>query len=86
MLGRLPSLSNKLSLPFYISQITVRTFFVITYPDIISTFEIPLQLNTTVKLTKMDEKTVRTVLAGYKIHNCDVMIREDVRNFKVFSP
>ncbi|KAF8528033.1 P-loop containing nucleoside triphosphate hydrolase protein, partial [Hysterangium stoloniferum] len=33
-------------------------------------------LNTTVKLTKLDEKTIRTVLAGYKIHNCDVMIRE----------
>ncbi|KAF9516382.1 hypothetical protein BS47DRAFT_680913 [Hydnum rufescens UP504] len=37
-----------------------------------------ITLNTTVKLTKMDEKTVRTVLAGYKIHNCDVMIREDI--------
>jgi ribosome-interacting GTPase 1 len=26
----------------------------------------------------MDEKTIRTVLSGYKIHNCEVMIREDV--------
>ena len=54
-----------------------------------------LQLNLTVKLTKTDEKTIRTILAGCKlrhhlsifndfqlsidkIHNCDVMIREDV--------
>lgn len=36
------------------------------------------QINATVKLTRIDEKTIRTVLAGYKIHNCDVMIREDV--------
>ncbi|KZP00711.1 developmentally regulated GTP-binding protein [Calocera viscosa TUFC12733] len=35
-------------------------------------------INATVKLTKIDEKAVRTVLAGYKIHNCDVMIREDI--------
>lgn len=26
----------------------------------------------------MDEKTIRTVLSGYKIHNCEVMIRQDV--------
>ncbi|KAJ3548556.1 hypothetical protein NMY22_g1220 [Coprinellus aureogranulatus] len=37
-----------------------------------------ITLNTTVKLTKTDEKTIRTILAGYKIHNCDVMIREDI--------
>lgn len=54
-----------------------------------------MQLNATVKLTKTDEKTIRTILAGCmcfvlslndradlsavdKIHNCDVMIREDV--------
>lgn len=37
-----------------------------------------ITINTTVKLTKMDEKTVRTVLAGYKIHNGEVMIREDI--------
>ncbi|KIJ45708.1 hypothetical protein M422DRAFT_46740 [Sphaerobolus stellatus SS14] len=37
-----------------------------------------ITLNNTVKLTKIDEKTIRTVLAGYKIHNCDVMIREDI--------
>ncbi|GJJ08819.1 hypothetical protein Clacol_003038 [Clathrus columnatus] len=40
-----------------------------------------MTINTTVKLTKTDEKTIRTVLAGFppgsdKIHNCDVMIRE----------
>ncbi|KAI5822715.1 developmentally regulated GTP-binding protein [Schizophyllum commune Tattone D] len=32
----------------------------------------------TVKLTKTDEKTIRTILASYKLHNCDVMIREDI--------
>jgi len=37
-----------------------------------------ITINTTVKLTHTDEKAVRTVLAGYKIHNCDVMIREDI--------
>lgn len=56
------------------------------------------QLNTTVKLTKTDEKTIRSILASCKmqidpivvtlnihcrylpdkLHNCDVMIREDV--------
>lgn len=52
------------------------------------------QINSTVKLTKIDEKAIKTILAGYKIHNCDVsrlinlrilmfmgaqvMIREDV--------
>ncbi|KAH6916819.1 developmentally regulated GTP-binding protein [Coprinopsis sp. MPI-PUGE-AT-0042] len=35
-------------------------------------------INCTVKLTKTDDKTIRTILAGYKIHNCDVMIREDI--------
>ncbi|QRW00097.1 hypothetical protein RhiJN_28115 [Ceratobasidium sp. AG-Ba] len=37
-----------------------------------------ITINNTVKLTKIDEKTVKTILAGYKIHNCDVMIREDI--------
>ncbi|KAI0308047.1 developmentally regulated GTP-binding protein [Multifurca ochricompacta] len=36
------------------------------------------QLTATVKLTKTDEKTIRTILASYKLHNCDVMIREDI--------
>lgn len=29
-------------------------------------------------LTKIDEKMIRTILQGYKMHNCDVMIREDI--------
>ncbi|TEB39047.1 developmentally regulated GTP-binding protein [Coprinellus micaceus] len=37
-----------------------------------------ITLNVTVKLTKTDARTIRTILAGYKIHNCDVMIREDI--------
>nr|GAT43669.1 developmentally-regulated GTP-binding protein 2 [Mycena chlorophos] len=36
------------------------------------------QFTSTVKLTQTDEKTIRTILAGYKLHNCDVMIREDI--------
>ncbi|KAJ7798609.1 P-loop containing nucleoside triphosphate hydrolase protein, partial [Mycena leptocephala] len=37
-----------------------------------------ITFNCTVKLTQTDEKTIRTILAGYKLHNCDVMIREDI--------
>ncbi|TFK30750.1 developmentally regulated GTP-binding protein [Coprinopsis marcescibilis] len=37
-----------------------------------------ITINATVKLTKTDEKTIRTILAGYKLHNCDIMIREDI--------
>lgn len=37
-----------------------------------------ITINATVKMTKTDERAIRTVLAGYKIHNADVMIREDV--------
>ncbi|KAJ7169470.1 developmentally regulated GTP-binding protein [Mycena filopes] len=37
-----------------------------------------ITFNATVKLTQTDEKTIRTILAGYKLHNCDVMIREDI--------
>ncbi|KAF7310572.1 Developmentally-regulated GTP-binding protein 2 [Mycena chlorophos] len=39
------------------------------------------QFTSTVKLTQTDEKTIRTILAGYKLHNCDVMIREDAGAF-----
>ncbi|KAF9786039.1 developmentally regulated GTP-binding protein [Thelephora terrestris] len=37
-----------------------------------------ITLTTTVKLTRTDERTIRTILASYKLHNCDVMIREDI--------
>ncbi|KAF7340020.1 hypothetical protein MVEN_01919800 [Mycena venus] len=37
-----------------------------------------ITINCTVKLTKTDDKTIRTILAGYKLHNADVMIREDI--------
>ncbi|KAF7320181.1 Developmentally-regulated GTP-binding protein 2 [Mycena kentingensis (nom. inval.)] len=37
-----------------------------------------ISFTTTVKLTGTDEKTIRTILASYKLHNCDVMIREDI--------
>ncbi|KAG2156512.1 developmentally regulated GTP-binding protein [Suillus bovinus] len=47
-------------------------------PDVVFKRRTTGGLNTTVKLTKTDEKTIRTILAGYKLHNCDVMIREDI--------
>jgi len=37
-----------------------------------------ITINATVKLTHIDDKTIRTVLQGYKIHSCDLMIREDI--------
>ncbi|KAH8100485.1 developmentally regulated GTP-binding protein [Cristinia sonorae] len=37
-----------------------------------------ITLNITVRLTKTDEKTIRSILASYKLHNCEVMIREDI--------
>ncbi|KAH7927375.1 developmentally regulated GTP-binding protein [Leucogyrophana mollusca] len=47
-------------------------------PDVVFKRRTTGGLNTTVKLTKTDEKTIRTILASYKLHNCDVMIREDI--------
>ncbi|GAA5952857.1 hypothetical protein JCM8115_002368 [Rhodotorula mucilaginosa] len=37
-----------------------------------------ITINCTVPLTKTDERTVRGILQAYKIHNADVMIREDI--------
>ncbi|KAI9636625.1 putative cytoplasm protein [Dioszegia hungarica] len=37
-----------------------------------------ITINNTVKMTKTDERTIRSILQTYKIHNCDVLIREDV--------
>lgn len=37
-----------------------------------------ITITCTVKLTKTDERTIRSVLQSYRIHNCDVMVREDV--------
>ncbi|CAD6581001.1 MAG: Developmentally-regulated GTP-binding protein 2 [Cyphobasidiales sp. Tagirdzhanova-0007] len=37
-----------------------------------------VSISTTVPLTKLDEKTIRTILAGNKLHNMDVYIREDI--------
>ncbi|KAI9572701.1 developmentally regulated GTP-binding protein, partial [Boletus coccyginus] len=47
-------------------------------PDVVFKRKTTGGLNTTVKLTKTEEKTIRTILASYKLHNCDVMIREDI--------
>ncbi|KAF8213525.1 developmentally regulated GTP-binding protein [Mycena galopus ATCC 62051] len=47
-------------------------------PDVVFKRRTTGGMNCTVKLTKTDEKTIRTILAGYKLHNCDVMIREDI--------
>ncbi|ORX39011.1 putative GTP-binding protein [Kockovaella imperatae] len=32
----------------------------------------------TVKLTKTDERTIKSILQTYRIHNCDVVVREDI--------
>ncbi|CED84984.1 developmentally regulated gtp-binding protein [Phaffia rhodozyma] len=37
-----------------------------------------ITINATCKMTKIDDKMIRTILQSYKIHNCDVMIRDDV--------
>ncbi|TXT12239.1 uncharacterized protein COLE_02649 [Cutaneotrichosporon oleaginosum] len=37
-----------------------------------------ITITCTVKLTKTDERMIRSVLQSYRIHNCDVMIREDI--------
>ncbi|KZP32270.1 developmentally regulated GTP-binding protein [Athelia psychrophila] len=37
-----------------------------------------ITFTSTVKMTKTDERTIRLILASYKLHNCDVMIREDI--------
>ncbi|KAH9982720.1 developmentally regulated GTP-binding protein [Lactifluus volemus] len=47
-------------------------------PDVVFKRKTTGGLTATVKLTKTDEKTIRTILASYKLHNCDVMIREDI--------
>ena len=35
-------------------------------------------INATVPLTKIDNKAISLALSAYKIHNADVMIREDI--------
>ncbi|BEI83949.1 hypothetical protein CcaverHIS002_0405530 [Cutaneotrichosporon cavernicola] len=37
-----------------------------------------ITITCTVKLTKTDERMIRSILQSYRIHNCDVMIREDI--------
>jgi small GTP-binding protein len=37
-----------------------------------------INLSSTVKLTKIDEKTIRSILNEYGIHSADVLIRDDV--------
>ncbi|BGO98258.1 hypothetical protein NBRC10512_003479 [Rhodotorula toruloides] len=37
-----------------------------------------ITINSTVPLTRTDERTIRGILQAYKIHNADVMIREDI--------
>ncbi|CAG8525034.1 7277_t:CDS:2 [Acaulospora colombiana] len=45
-------------------------------PDVVFKQKAAGGLNATVKLTKLDEKTIKTILAGYKIHNCDITVDE----------
>lgn len=35
-------------------------------------------LNISLPLTRIDEKMIRQILQSYRMHNADVMIREDV--------
>jgi len=37
-----------------------------------------ITINATVPMTKTDERTIRAVLQSYKLHNVDVLIREDI--------
>ncbi|CDO70221.1 hypothetical protein BN946_scf184942.g21 [Trametes cinnabarina] len=58
-------------------------------PDVVFKRKTTGGINKTVPLTKTDEKTIRTILAGcerrytHKLHNCDVMIREDHSGRKI---
>ena len=35
-------------------------------------------INCPIELTKTDQRTIRSILQEYKIHNADIMIREDI--------
>lgn len=37
-----------------------------------------VKLNSLMKLTHIDEKMVKQILSLYKIHNCDILCREDI--------
>jgi len=37
-----------------------------------------VRITSTIKLTKIDDKLIRNVLYEYKMHNVDVLIREDI--------
>ncbi|KAJ9124323.1 Developmentally-regulated GTP-binding protein 2 [Naganishia vaughanmartiniae] len=47
-------------------------------PDVVFRQKAAGGINATVKLNHIDEKMIRSILQSYKIHNCDVMIREDI--------
>ena len=37
-----------------------------------------MKVSSTIKLTKIDEKMVKNVMQEYKIHNADILIRDDI--------
>ncbi|GCC10812.1 GTPase ObgE [archaeon] len=37
-----------------------------------------IDINTTVNLTKIDSRTIKAILSEYRIHNCNVIVREDL--------
>lgn len=37
-----------------------------------------MKVSTTLKLTKIDEKLIKIIFQDYKVHNVDVLIREDI--------
>ncbi|KAL1757246.1 developmentally regulated GTP-binding protein [Schizophyllum commune] len=45
-------------------------------PDVVFKKKMTGGFTATVKLTKTDEKTIRTILASYKLHNCDITTDE----------
>jgi len=78
MLDATKSLEQKRLLEIELDSVGIRLNK--TKPDVVFKRKAAggITINATVRLTKVDDKTIRTVLAGYKIHNCDVMIREDI--------
>jgi len=78
MLDATKSEEHRRLLEFELDAVGIRLNM--TKPDIVFKRKTTggITFNATVKLTKTDEKTIRTILAGYKLHNCDVMIREDI--------
>ncbi|BEJ07284.1 hypothetical protein CcaverHIS641_0405530 [Cutaneotrichosporon cavernicola] len=62
------------------SAVGAYEFTTLTSPDVVFKQKTAggITITCTVKLTKTDERMIRSILQSYRIHNCDVMIREDI--------